>query len=512
MSSGKRKPRGEKKKAPSPSEGAANGTPHDESLAKVISNFESLLDAVSDWITVVDSDGRILYTNRACETFVGLSQEETLGRSCCEVLHDSEAMLPRCPLSRMAQTGERETEDLLDLGGRRWLQITVHPLEGGFDGAVHIVRDITECKRVEEQRLEGEAFLGNLLDMIPIPVFYKDREERYLGFNRAFEEFFGKTRKDLIGKTAFDISPIDLAEAYHAKDIELFEAGGVQQYECQVEDARGKRRDVIFDKAVFEDGKGVVAGLVGTILDITERRKMEDLIREQLVFLDAIMDQSPFAMWVADGEGIVQKTNRALRQSLGVFDDQVSERYCVFDDRNLLEQGLMPEVRAVFEEFRPARFIMSWRGERADTGDLASAPDIWIDVSMFPILGADGSLASVVCQWVDITNRKRAEDALRESEQRYSELFDHAPVGYHEIDREGRIVQVNQTELDMLGFSAEEMVGRPVWEFAMEREAARIAVLEKTCHGQASRQVLRTNLPATGWSWTAGVGGRTALA
>ncbi len=70
----------------------------------------------------------------------------------------------------------------------------------------------------------------------------------------------------------------------------------------------------------------------------------------------------------------------------------------------------------------------------------------------------------------DIIDRKRAEEALRESEKRFRDLFDDAPIGYHELDIEGRIIQVNRTELDMLGYTEEEMLGRHVWEFIVESE------------------------------------------
>ena len=81
----------------------------------------------------------------------------------------------------------------------------------------------------------------------------------------------------------------------------------------------------------------------------------------------------------------------------------------------------------------------------------------------------------------DISERKRAADALRESEERYRQLYDEAPVGYHEIDSEGRIVNINRTECEMLGYSREEMIGRPIFDFVApeNREQAREAVREK---------------------------------
>jgi PAS domain S-box-containing protein len=79
----------------------------------------------------------------------------------------------------------------------------------------------------------------------------------------------------------------------------------------------------------------------------------------------------------------------------------------------------------------------------------------------------------------DITERKRAAELLRESETQFREIFDHAPVGYHELDIEGRITRINHTELAMLGYSAEEMLDRHIWEFVDEKETSRKAVLDK---------------------------------
>jgi diguanylate cyclase (GGDEF)-like protein/PAS domain S-box-containing protein len=77
------------------------------------------------------------------------------------------------------------------------------------------------------------------------------------------------------------------------------------------------------------------------------------------------------------------------------------------------------------------------------------------------------------------TERKEAEEALRKSEERFKEMYDNAPIGYHEYDKEGRMTQVNQTELKILGYTAEEMLGQPVWKFSVEEETSRHTVLAK---------------------------------
>ena len=87
------------------------------------------------------------------------------------------------------------------------------------------------------------------------------------------------------------------------------------------------------------------------------------------------------------------------------------------------------------------------------------------------ILDEKGQIKGIRCAIQDITERKRAEEALRKSEAKFQELFDEAPVGYQEIDSEGRIIRINRTELDMLGYTADEMFGRYVWDFITDEES-----------------------------------------
>ena len=152
-------------------------------------------------------------------------------------------------------------------------------------------------KHAEEMLQQSEAFLNTLLDSIPIPVFYKDTDGRYRGFNKAYETFFGATKAQLIGKTVFDINPPELAKIYHARDNELLESGRDQHYETQLKNALGVTRDVIFDKAVFTDSQGTICGLIGAILDITERKHADEALRQERQRLDGIIKGTNAGTW-----------------------------------------------------------------------------------------------------------------------------------------------------------------------------------------------------------------------
>lgn len=115
----------------------------------------------------------------------------------------------------------------------------------------------------------------SVLDALPVPVFFKDRKGVYQGCNKAFTEIMGKRPDELLGMTVFDLSPHDLAQVYFDADESLMASGGEQRYEAQIQIPSGERRDVMFYKAVLRDAQGQVTGLVGTLLDITERKALE---------------------------------------------------------------------------------------------------------------------------------------------------------------------------------------------------------------------------------------------
>ncbi len=139
-----------------------------------------------------------------------------------------------------------------------------------------VVMDITDRKRTESVLVENASFMQTLMDAMPLPVFFKDVEGRYLGCNRAFERFYGVCREKIIGKRVHEVAPPDLAARYASADEELFRKPGTQSYQGQVESVGGDRHEVIFHKATFLDRDGHVAGIIGSILDITELKRAEE--------------------------------------------------------------------------------------------------------------------------------------------------------------------------------------------------------------------------------------------
>ncbi|BCR06380.1 hypothetical protein DESUT3_34490 [Desulfuromonas versatilis] len=175
------------------------------------------------------------------------------------------------------------------------------------------VAERTEELTESTRRLEEKSrLLRTIIDTIPAPIYYKDTAGRYLDCNRAFEGFFGIPRARVIGATAFDVAPPDLAGLYERSDRELLGQGGTQVYEASVIPAEGQKREVMFHKGVFANAAGMPGGLVGTMVDITERRRAEEALQASKEYYQTLVEALPHGVLECDTEGRIVFVNTAL--------------------------------------------------------------------------------------------------------------------------------------------------------------------------------------------------------
>lgn len=144
-----------------------------------------------------------------------------------------------------------------------------------------------ERKRLLAEHERDRHFREALLAALPIPVYFKDAEGRYLGCNEAFCRLLGVQEESICGRTALDVWPGPVSEDYHRRDLRLLAAGGRETYEGTLVDAAGRERPVIFTKSVFHDENGGLAGMAGCFVDITERKEMEQALRDAMVRAEA---------------------------------------------------------------------------------------------------------------------------------------------------------------------------------------------------------------------------------
>ncbi len=176
------------------------------------------------------------------------------------------------------------------------------------------LQDITRLKHAEREVHHKHEFLRLLMETIPTPVFHKDAEGKYTGCNRAFENFLGLSRQDIIGKTVYDIAPEHLADVYHEMDEKLLQGLGTQHYESRTRRSNGELRDVIFDKAAFFDSNTDSYGIIGVINDITERKRAE---KQRLLLEQRLMELKRMESIGVMTGGIAHYFNNILMIVLG---------------------------------------------------------------------------------------------------------------------------------------------------------------------------------------------------
>jgi len=250
---------------------------NEEALIRSHIMFTTVLDSIDAIIYVSDIEtDEILYMNyRAKDTLgdlEGTVRKHSLQNYCTN---------DKIVTARRDPRPEACICELYSADTKRWFEIRARAIEW-VDGRIvrlEIANDFTERKNASDRIKEYLEFLQTLMNTIPLPIFYKNSEGAYTGCNRAFEEFVGLSEQDLLGKTVYDVAPLEIADTYFTRDRELFDNPGEQIYEWKVKRMNGEVRDVIFYKATFSDAHRNVAGLIGAILDITDRKKMEENLR-----------------------------------------------------------------------------------------------------------------------------------------------------------------------------------------------------------------------------------------
>lgn len=180
-------------------------------------------------------------------------------------------------------------------------------------------------RRQAARAIQAEKeFTESVLDAIAVPLYYRDTSGVYLGVNKAAVEFFGfaKNKADVIGKTSYDIFSKEVAEKASVADQQLLVNGGTQSYESVMTNRAGELRHVFFTKAQFFDSQSTVAGIVGTMLDITELKQAQQLASR----FGRILDSSLEEIYMVDANQLnLIRTTLGSRKNLGYTQDELNK-------------------------------------------------------------------------------------------------------------------------------------------------------------------------------------------
>jgi PAS domain S-box-containing protein len=356
-------------------------------------------------------------------------------------------------------------------------------IEGGDPGASRITvstRDeigilgdafnvlLDELENQKEELRKQLEFSQTVMDTTPVPVFYKDAEGRYLGCNKAFEEFTGCSRHGILGKSVFDIAPRHLAEGYHKADLDLMQQNGLQIYETRVVHSDGLEHDVQFFKSCFSDADGAPAGLIGAMLDITERKRAQSALEAQKEFAESLVLNSSIPTFVLDRQHRVIIWNHACEKLTGIMAVDVvgsDQLWKVFYQRRhpVLADLVLDGRLDLLPQYYPVHLMSNlvpegvhaetWYQDRGGKGH-------YLTMSAAPIRDAAGTLIGAIETLEDITEKKQAQDDHDQARRKLQLILDAAGEGIYGVDLQGRVTFVNPAATQMLGWTEQELLGQ----------------------------------------------------
>ena len=290
-----------------------------EQIACAKRDWELTFDSVPDPIMVVNEECGIQRANRALAELVGMKFSQIIGKHCYEVLYRSDKPREDCPHHCFLKTGTEGRGDLEEPWLGKIFDLTTSPLRdssGALKGCVIVLRDITERRRVEELFQEGRKELQTIIDSVPALVFYKDKTNRLVRVNRAFSEAMGMPQKEMENRICSELWP-ETGEGYWLDDREVIESGHPKRNIIEtVKTAQGTRW-LQTDKIPYLDEGGNVVGIIGFAVDISERKRAEEALRESEEHFRRFIENVPVGVYRTTPDGRVLMANPALLRMLG---------------------------------------------------------------------------------------------------------------------------------------------------------------------------------------------------
>lgn len=417
--------------------------------------LRAIVQTIPDALIVVDESGVITKFNRAAEKLFGYEASEMLGR-------ELTCLIPPRLRGRHSESFEDAKQAPSELMHLRREVLGLHkdgtelPLEldlGSFqaeDGRwmfIAVAHDLTETRRRQQELEERQALLDGMIAASPYPMFWKDRECRYLGCNLPFARDAGlQTAEEIVGLTDFDLGYTrEECEHYRACDLEVILSGKALIDHEETLTNGDKKLDLLTSKAPIRDSSGEVIGTVGIYIDITERRHAERALKESEQRLRLVLEGARAGVWQVDLDQGTIRWSSEFKVLYGYDEACVPtwegwEQRLHSEDRERTVANFHAKAAGGETEFRQEFRIVH--------------PELGVR-TIFDLVSIErdetGRAKRVGGINIDITEQRIAVEALRASERRYRELIERLPAAIYTTDADGKIQLFNKAAEDCWG-------------------------------------------------------------
>jgi len=430
----------------------------EEELRESEKRYRSLIEVSPDTVAV-HANGRIVYVNPAAvKLFKGHDESELIGKPVIDVVHPGYQDLVRKRIVGATEYGKAQPlveEKFLCLDGTLVdVEVVSVPITfKGMSAVLVIARNITDRKQTEEALAQSETKYRSLIETTDTGFVILDGSGKVIDANKEYVRLAGYDSLQQIRGRNITEWTADHDHARNAKAVaKCIEQGFVRNLEIEYVDEKGSFTPVEINATVVKTADTIA--IVSLCRDITERRRSDGVLRNTQEMLRIILDTIPTRVFWKDRSLNFLGSNIAFAHDAGLnsTDDLIGKNdfemtwaqqaeFYRADDRNVIETGI-PKVN--YEEPQ-------------------TSPDgstIWLRTSKIPLLDEKGKVYGVLGTYEEITERKRAEEALMQSNSFNEMLLQTMPFGMDIVDEHGNILFINDFMKKLLG---SEALGQCCW-------------------------------------------------
>lgn len=389
---------------------------HEEQHRSLEHYFETLMAHVPANIYFKDADSHFLKINQSMAEKFGCGHPaDMLGKTdhdFFEAKHADQALRDEREIMESGRgiSGKIEHETF-SAGKESWALTTKMPFrdrDGNIIGTFGISSDVTELMTTRNTLERERNVLRSLIDSFPDKIFVRDPGRHYLVVNKAMAEWVGaESPEEMLGKTPDDYYPETVARNGAREDLNLLASGKpVLNREWQLDRGKGDVRHLATTKVPLVDADGRCWGIVGMDRDVTEQRRAREKLRQVEQQLQELMDNSPAVISLKDRDGRYRMVNRGFEELFGLSRGDVLGRR---DDEFIADK----EAAAEFVE-HDQRVLQTEGPVQIDQRLFVDGEPRWYVSVRFPLRDPQGRIHAVAGISTDITDRKLAEDAMRQ--------------------------------------------------------------------------------------------------
>ena len=435
----------------------------EEALRESERKYRQLHESMMDGFVRVNMDGRITEANTAFCQMLGYKSEELLHLSYNDLTpekwHVVEArviedeVLPRGYSEVYSKEYQQMGGAVIPVEVRKYLLLDE---SGNACGMWATVRDITERKWAEQMRQEYEQVVEGLDEMIAVV----DREYRYLLANAAFLRQRGMEREDVVGSSVQEVvGKEDFEKSIKEKLDECFQ-GNVVHYEMKYQYPKLGERDILVSCYPIEGDLGVDRVAV-VYQDVTERKRAE----AETARLAVIVNSSDDAIFSTTQEGIISTWNTGAERMYGYNGEEIKgKHFSIF-----IPEGQRGDLAPIREKLSRAEAVLQIEHENMRK----DGSRFQVSLTLSPIKDAAGVVTGASAIVRNVSERRQAEEALRENEKRYRDLVESSHDWVWQVDENGIYTYAGPQCRGLLGYEPEEIIGKTPFDLMPPEEQQR---------------------------------------